>query len=72
MSQMTQLIDLFVASGNELTLGEILRTSLAAEYRARMTDLRKEGFTITLIRGKHPSDNLYRLSPPDGAQRTFV
>lgn len=72
MSQVTDLLDLFIYHGHKLTLGQILQTKLAAEYRARMTDLRKQGFTITLERGKKPSDNLYRIMPPDGAQTRFA
>ncbi len=72
MSQITDLLDLFISNGHKLTLGQILQTKLAAEYRARMTDLRKQGFTITLERGKRPSDNLYRICPPDGSQMRFI
>lgn len=72
MSQATDLLDMFIAHGHKLTLGQILQTRLAAEYRARMTDLRKKGFTITLERGKQPSDNLYRLIPPDGNQMRWI
>ena len=71
MSQITDLLDLFIRNGNTLTLGQILKTNLAAEYRARMTDLRKQGFTITLERGRRPSDNRYRVCPPDGSQMRF-
>lgn len=72
MSQITDLLDLFIAHGHKLTLGQILQTRLAAEYRARMTDLRKQGFTITLERGKRPSDNTYHICPPDGSQTRFA
>ena len=72
MSQVADLLDLFILHGHKLTLGQILQTKFAAEYRARMTDLRKRGFTIILQRGKRPSDNLYRICPPDGSQMRFI
>lgn len=62
MTQKEQLLNLFRDNGNQLTLGMILKTSLAAEYRARMTDLRHNGFKIGLERGKTPSENLYTLT----------
>lgn len=61
MTQKEQLVYLFKDHGNRLTLSQILNTNLAAEYRARMTDLRHDGYTITLERGKTPSENLYTL-----------
>lgn len=65
MTQHEQLIDLFRRNGNKITLGQILNTTLAAEYRARMTDLRKEGYVITCQKGKCASENLYRMVAPD-------
>lgn len=43
-----------------VSCGEFLQTSLGAEYRARMTELRQEGFNITceLHRG---GKSIYRL-----------
>ena len=61
MTQREQLLNLFQANGNRLTLGQILNTTLAAEYRARITELRHEGYIITLERGKTSSENVYRL-----------
>ena len=64
MTQREQLLTLFRQNGNRLTLGQILNTTLAAEYRARMTDLRHEDYTITCTKGKTPSQNLYQLIEP--------
>jgi len=61
MTQRELLLEMFKNHGNCLTLGQIMQTTLAAEYRARFTELRHEGFTISLERGKKASDNLYRL-----------
>ena len=61
MSQKTDLLNLFRSNRNTLTLNQILNTSLAAEYRARMTDLRKEGYIIVCERAKKPSENIYTL-----------
>jgi len=65
MTQHEQLIDLFRRNGNRLTLGQILQTTLAAEYRARMTDLRKLGYTILCAKGKRASENLYTMAEPE-------
>jgi len=43
MTQHQQLIGLFQQFGYRVTLGQILRTTLAAEYRARMTEQGKNG-----------------------------
>lgn len=64
MTQKEQLLTLFRENDGHITLGQIMQTSLAAEYRARMTDLRHEGYTIALKRGKRPSENLYTLTQP--------
>jgi len=63
VTQKEAMLDLFRKNGNKLTLGQILNTYLAAEYRARMTDLRHDGFMIVYRRGKSPSENLYTLEP---------
>lgn len=72
MSQATDLLDMFIAHGHKLTLGQILQSPIGYEWRARATELRKKGFTITLERGKTPSMNTYRLVPPDGAQMRWI
>jgi len=64
-SQRDQLIELFRANDWKVSLGHILKTTLAAEYRARMSELRREGYVILLERGKIASENVYRMSPPD-------
>lgn len=65
MTQHDQLIQLFKQHGNRVTLGQILQTTLAAEYRARMTDLRRRGFTILCEKKSKPSDNTYTMIEPD-------
>lgn len=65
MTQHEQLIDLFRRHGYRITLGQILNTTLAAEYRARMTDLRKRGFTIICEKGKRASENMYVMVEPE-------
>lgn len=61
MTQKKHLLELFRLNGGQITLGTILQTTLAAEYRARMTDLRREGHQIVFKRGTKPSENLYTL-----------
>jgi hypothetical protein len=65
MSQKIDLLNLFHINNNQLTLGHILQTNLCAEYRARMTDLRRDGYVITCERGGNPSQNIYRLIEAD-------
>ena len=73
MTQHEQLIGLFKRHGWRVTLGQILQTTLAAEYRARMTDLRKHGFTILCQKGKTPSENTYTMiAPEDCGQMRFI
>lgn len=73
MNQREALLDLFRRNGYTLTLGQIMKTDLAAEYRARMSELRtEEGYTITLERGKTASENRYTMVPPEGQQLRFV
>lgn len=64
MTQEERLLQMFRDRGNKLTLGEIMQTTLAAEYRARMTDLRHRGYIIECERRQPPSLNLYSLSGP--------
>lgn len=42
MTQTQALRRMFDESGGRLTLGQIMQTYLAASYRARMTDLKRE------------------------------
>ncbi len=68
MTQTEALIDLFRQHGNRLTLGDIMQTTLGCEYRARMTELRHKGYTITCkINRKQPTRNEYVLIEPVAA-----
>lgn len=73
MTQKEALLDMFRKHNGWLTLSEILNTNLAAEYRARITDLRKEGYVIKYERGKRPSENVYTLFEiePTGQLKIF-
>lgn len=72
MTQREQLLDLFNRNGNRLTLGQIMQTTLACEYRARISELRRRGTVILLERGKTPSENKYTLVPQEGSQLRWV
>jgi hypothetical protein len=63
MSQKTDLLKLFRANGNRLTLGPIKKTSFWSEYRARFSDLRGDGHVIVCDDKDKPSpiDNIYTL-----------
>ena len=66
MTQCEQVVALFKENGNILTLGQIMKTTLGCEYRARFTDLRKRGYKIELIHKdrEFPSQNTYRFLEP--------
>lgn len=65
MTQKEHLLELFHTHANKLTLGQILNTHLAAEYRARMSELRKEGYRIDFVKGEKPSEGTcYLMTPP--------
>ena len=72
MTQKESLLKMFRDKGGWLTLSEILSTTLAAEYRARFTDLRKEGWIIAFERGNRPSENVYRLRRPAPVQEDLI
>lgn len=55
----------FLLERGSVTLGEILKTHFAAEYRKHNTFLRHRGFQITCERnGMEPSKNRYTIKPP--------
>jgi len=66
MSQKQDLLDMFRIRGGRLFLGEIMKTELAAEYRARFSELRQDGYIITCKKGATPSENLYCLVAEPG------
>lgn len=56
--------------GGKATLGEILNTHFAAEYRKHASLLRREGYTIECVMNhKEPSKNLYILTPPQESRK---
>ena len=63
MTQKERLLQMFRENNNQLTLGQILKSDLAAEYRARISNLRGEGYRIECTKNKKPSLNTYTLIP---------
>ena len=61
MTQKEHLLRLFRENNSRLTLGQILNTNLSAAYRGRISELRREGYSIEMEHGKKPSENLYVL-----------
>jgi hypothetical protein len=64
MTNTEKLIDLFRRNNYRVRLGEILKYPFGYEFRARATELRQKGFTITCERAKEASDNLYTMIEP--------
>ena len=65
ITQREELLRLFQENGNRLTLQQILESSLGYEWRARATELRREGYRIVLERGVRSQDNTYTLYYPE-------
>jgi hypothetical protein len=68
------MVSWFKHRGGRATLRDILACGepWSYEFRARATDLRKKGYVITCERADQPSNNTYRLVPPDGAQMRWI
>lgn len=64
MTQKEHLLELFHLHHGRMTLGQILESPVGYEWRARATELRREGYRIELERGLRPSDNTYYLVQP--------
>lgn len=64
MSHREAILEFFRARGGRATLGEILRHPFGYEFRARATELRRQGYRIDCVKAKKPSENLYVLSAP--------
>lgn len=72
MTQIEEMAWWFARHGGSATLGEILgsKQRWSYEWRARATEARKIGYTITLERGPTPSENRYRMVPPERSGQT--
>ena len=64
MTQHEHIIEAFKENGGKMTLGFILQHRWGYEFRARATELRRQGYTITCTKGKRPSENLYTFQEP--------
>lgn len=78
MTQKETLVRLFKENHGIMTLGEILRSPVGYEWRARATELRRDGYSIKLIE-RHPeapSANIYSMVEPvkvePNGQQVFV
>lgn len=65
MTQQNEIIEAFRANGWKMTLGHILQHPWGYTARNRFAELRARGYVITLDRGETPSQNVYRMMPPD-------
>lgn len=62
MTQKSAILDLFRRNGGRLTLGQLLQPPFAAAYSKRISELRREGFTIECQENhEHPTENVYTL-----------
>ena len=68
LSQKNRLLKLFRDNGNIISLGEIMKTDLACEYRKWISILRKDPLyeiPEPVLDRKNPSNNLYTLIEVD-------
>lgn len=65
MSHREAIIEAFRRNNGRMALGHILKYQWGYEFRARATELRKQGYTILCEKGKTPSDNMYTLIEPE-------
>ena len=68
LSQKNRLLKLFRDNGNIISLGEIMKTDLACEYRKWISILRKDPLyeiPEPVLDRKNPSNNLYTLIEAD-------
>lgn len=79
MTQVKELRRMFEDHGGRITLGEIMQTYLAASYRQRMTDLKRElaeeGKTIvcyTNHKDGHKSETYWRVENLPAHASTFT
>lgn len=72
MTLRNQILSTFYNNKNRMRLGDILRYPWGYEFRARATELRKEGYQVICERAKRPSDNLYILIPPEENGQTLL
>lgn len=64
MTHSESILNFLRQNGGQATLGELLdagRFSFAHKLTARISDLRKQGFTILCEEGPNPTKNIYRL-----------
>lgn len=64
MNHKDMILEAFHRHGNKVTLGELLdegRYSFAHKLTARLSDLRREGYSIECIEGDIPAHNVYVL-----------
>lgn len=73
MTLKDQIIKAFENNHWQMQLGHILKFPWGYEARARFSELRKEGYVITCEKAKKPSDNMYRMFPPNkNGQTSFA
>lgn len=65
MSHRESIIEAFRRNHGRMSLGHILVYPWGYEFRARATELRKEGYIILCQKGKTPSENMYTLIEPE-------
>jgi hypothetical protein len=68
VTQHKALLELFRAHNNRLTLSQLMQPPLGREHSARMSELRRMGYTITCHRAGRAGENWYTLEEPEYKQ----
>lgn len=64
MTQRERIVEFFRDHDHQATLGQLLDAGFY-ECRARFTELRRDGYTITVVQDReNPSRNLYTMIEP--------
>ena len=69
MSYQQQVLTTFKEHGGSMTLGQILKYTWGYSIRSTFSRLRKQGYTVDLLRGNTPSENLYTIIEPQYFQQ---
>lgn len=65
MNQRDSMLYSFKMAGGKMKLRDILIYPWGYEFRARASELRKDGWVVICRKGKKPSENEYEVIPPE-------
>lgn len=73
MSRKDEIIEAFKNHRWQMSLGHMLCYPWGYKATSRFSELRDLGYTIECVKGKKPSENVYKITPPDDSgQMRFI